>query len=105
MSQAGQHKKKQSKQTDEPVIPKIKWNKDSIELNGKIHRLPITKECMLKEYSDVFKGIGNTTWRPIPHQTEGNSTGWFSTPRSVPVAMQDAYKAELERTNQRRYNH
>ena len=49
---------KQSKQTDEPVIPKIKWNKDSIELNGKIHKLPITKEYMLKEYSDIFKGIG-----------------------------------------------
>ena len=28
-------KEKQSKQTDEPVIPKIKWNSDSIELNHK----------------------------------------------------------------------
>ena len=46
---------KQSKQTDEPVIHKIKWNQDSIELNGKVHKLPITKEYMLKEYSDVFK--------------------------------------------------
>ena len=56
---------KQSKQTDEPVIPKIKWNKDSIELNGKVHRLPITKEYMLKEYSDVFKGIGTLPGGPI----------------------------------------
>ena len=40
---------KQSKQTDEPVIPKIKWNQDSIELNGKVHRLPITQEYILKE--------------------------------------------------------
>ena len=39
---------KQSKQTDEPVIPKIKWNQDSIELNGKVHRLPITKVAYVK---------------------------------------------------------
>ena len=35
---------KQSRQTDEPVIPKIKWNQDSIELNVKVHKLPVTKE-------------------------------------------------------------
>ena len=55
---------KQSKQTDEPVIPRIKWNQDSIELNGKVHRLPITKEYMLKEYSDIFKGIGTLPGGP-----------------------------------------
>ena len=55
---------KQSKQTDEPVIPKIKWNQDSIELNGKVHKLPITKEYMLKEYIDVFKGIGKPPGGP-----------------------------------------
>ena len=49
---------KQSKQTDEPVIPKIKWNQDPIELNGKAHKLPTTKEYMLKEYSGCFQGIG-----------------------------------------------
>ena len=49
---------KQSRQTTEPVVPQIKWNTDSIELNGKIHKLPITKDYMLKEYSDVFKGVG-----------------------------------------------
>ena len=43
---------KQSRQTDEPVVPKIKWN-------GKVHRLPVTKDIyVLKEYSDVIKGVG-----------------------------------------------
>ena len=46
------------KQTTEPVLPHIKWNTDFIELNGKTHKLPITKEYILKEYHDVFKGIG-----------------------------------------------
>ena len=56
--------KKQSKQTDEPEIPKIKWNQDYIELNGKVHKLPITKEYMLKKYSDIFKGIGTLPGGP-----------------------------------------
>ena len=34
---------KQSKQTEEPVVPKIKWNTDSIELNGKMQKLPLLK--------------------------------------------------------------
>ena len=40
---------KQSKQIEEPIVPKIKWNTDSIELNGKVHRLPITEDYILKE--------------------------------------------------------
>ena len=55
---------KQSKQTSEPVIPQIKWNTDSIELNEKIHKLPITKDYMLKEYSDIFKGVGTLPGGP-----------------------------------------
>ena len=47
-------KMKQAQQTTEPVLPHIKWNTDSIQLNGKTHKLPITKEYILKEYSDVF---------------------------------------------------
>ena len=78
-------------------MPQIKWNTDSIELNGKIHKLPITKDYMLKEYSDIFKGVGTLPggpyhiilkeqYRPVQHP-----------PRSVSVAMQSAYKAELNR--------
>ena len=55
---------KQSKQTEEPRVPKIKWNTDSIELNGKVHRLPITKDYILREYNDVFKGIGTLPGGP-----------------------------------------
>ena len=50
---------KQLRQTAEPVLPHTKWNTDSIELNGKMHKLPITKEYRLREYHDVFKGIGS----------------------------------------------
>ena len=88
---------KQSKQTDEPVIPKIKWNQDSIELNGKVHKLPITKEYMLKEYSDIFKGIGTLPGGPYHIRLKEQYKLVQHPSRSVPVAMQNAYKAELER--------
>ena len=39
---------KQLRQTTEPVLPQIKWNTNSIELNGKTHKLPITKEYITK---------------------------------------------------------
>ena len=55
---------KQSRQKNEPILPKIKWNKDSIELKDKVHKLPITKYYILKEFLDVFKGIGTLPGGP-----------------------------------------
>ena len=55
---------KQAQKTAEPVLPHIKWNTDSIQLNGKTHKLPITKEYILKEYHDVYEGIGTLPGGP-----------------------------------------
>ena len=88
---------KQSKQTEELVVPKIKWNTDSIELNGKAHKLPITKDYILKEYSGVFKGVGALPGRPYHIRLKEQYRPVQHPPRSVPVAMQSAYKAELNR--------
>ena len=88
---------KQSKQTEEPIVPKIKWNTDSIELNGKVHKLPITKDYILKEYSDVFKGVGTLPGGPYHIRLKEQYRPVQHPPRSVPVAMQSAYKAELNR--------
>ena len=55
---------KQAQQTTEPVLPHIKWNTNSIELSGKTHKLPITKEYILQEYHDVFKGVGTLPGGP-----------------------------------------
>ena len=78
-------------------MAKIKWNTDSIELNGKVHRLLITKDYILREYIDVFKGIG-----PLPgglyHIRLKEQYRLVQHPqRSVPIAMQSAYKTELNR--------
>ena len=88
---------KQSRQTIEPVVPQIKWNTDSIELNGKIHKLPITKDYMLKEYSDIFKGVGTLPGGPYHIRLKEQYKPVQHPPRSVPVVMQSAYKAELNR--------
>ena len=105
MSWARQTLEKQSKQTDEPVIPKIKWNQDSIELNGKVHRLPITKEYMLKEYSDVFKGIGTLPGGPYHIRLkEQYKPVQHPPPSSVPVTHARCIQSRTRETNQRRYN-
>ena len=88
---------KQSRQTTEPVVPQIKWNTDSIELNGKIHKLPITKDYKLREYSDIFKGVGTLPGGPYHIKLKEQYRPVQHPPRSVPVAMQSTYKAELNR--------
>ena len=78
-------------------MPKIKWNTDSIKLNGKVHKLPITKDYILKEYSDVFKGVGTLPGGPYHIRLKEKYRPVQHPPRSVPVAMQSAYKTELNR--------
>ena len=36
----------------------VSWCKSSVTINGKTHPLPTTKEYILHEYADVFKGVG-----------------------------------------------
>ena len=86
---------KQSKQTEEQIVPKIKWNTDSTELNGKVDKLPITKDYILKEYSDVFKDVGTLPGGPYHIRLKEQYRPVQHPPRSVPVVMQSAYKAEL----------
>ena len=63
----------------------------------KYTKLPITKDYMLKEYSDVFKGVGTLPGGPYHIRLKEQYKLVQHPPRSVPVAMQSAYKAELNR--------
>ena len=90
-------KTKQAPQTTEPVLPDIKWGTDCIQVNGKMHKLPITKDYILKEYNDVFKGIGTLPGGPYHIRLKEEYRPVQHPPRSVSIAMQTAYKAELER--------
>ena len=41
----------------EPKSAQVSWCKSSITINGKTHPLPTTKEYILHEYADAFKGV------------------------------------------------
>ena len=71
----------------EPKSAQVSWCKSSITINGKTHPLPTTKEYILHEYADVFKGVGTLpggpyhiklkdSYKPVQHPT-----------RSVPLGM------------------
>ena len=70
-------------------------NTDSIELNDKVHKLHITKDYILKEYSSFFKDVGTLPGGPYHIRLKEQYKLVQHSPRSVPVAMQSAYKAEL----------
>ena len=72
----------------------------TVTVNGKEHSLPTTKEYILKEYADVFTGIGTLPGPEYHIELKEDYNPVRNPPRSVPVGMQDAYKAELERLQQ-----
>ena len=71
-------------------------NSATVTVNGKEHSLPTTKEYILKEYADVFTGIG-TLPGPAYHIKLKEDYNQVRNPAcSVPLGMQDSYKVELE---------
>ena len=49
--------KAKSSTSHEPKSPQVSWCKSSRTINGRTHHLPTTKEYILHEYADVFKGV------------------------------------------------
>ena len=81
----------------ESKSPQVSWCKNSITIDGKTHPLPTTKEYILHEYADVFKGIGTLPGGPYHINLKGSYKPVQHPPRSVPLGMQSAYRAELDR--------
>ena len=79
------------------IKPEIKLGSTQITLNGKVHNLPTTKEYILREYADIFKGIGTLPGGPYSIRLKQNYTAVQHPPRSVPNGLQEAHKAELKR--------
>ena len=72
----------------------------TVTVNGKEHGLPTTKEYILKEYADVFTGIGILQGPAYHIELKEDYSPVRNPPHSVPLGMQDAYKAELQRLQQ-----
>ena len=48
----------------EPQSPEVTWYKNAVTINGKVHPLHTTKEYILHEHADVFKGVGTLPGGP-----------------------------------------
>ena len=66
-------------------------------INGKTHPLPTTKEYILHEYADIFKGVGTLPGGPYHIKLKNSYKPVQHPPRSVQLGMQSAYKAELDK--------
>ena len=80
-----------------PKFPQVSWCKSAVTINGKTHPLPTTKEYILHEYADIFKGISTLPGGPYHIKLKESYKPVQHPPRSVPLGMQSAYKAELDR--------
>ena len=89
--------KVKSSTAQEPKSPQVSWCKSSITINGKTHPLPTTKKYILHEYADVFKGVGTLPGGPYHIKLKDSYKPVQHPPKSVPLRMQTAYKAELNR--------
>ena len=80
-----------------PKSPQVSWCKSAVTINGKTHPLPTTKEYILHEYADIFRGIGTLPGGPYHIKLKEPYKPVQHPPRSVPLGMQSAYTAELDR--------
>ena len=55
------------------------------DMRGKQHLFPLTKDYLLKEYEDVFTGIGSFLGAPNHIETDPEVPPVQHTPRQVPV--------------------
>ena len=79
----------------EPKFAQVSWCKSSITINGKTHPLPTTKEYILHEYADVFKGVRTLSGGPYHLKLKDSYKPVQHPPRSVPLGMQSAYKSSV----------
>ena len=88
---------KAAQEPNKPKQLKVDWKDSFIITNGTNHSLPTTKEYLLKEYVDIFQGIGTLPGRPYHIRIKQYNQPIQHPPCSVPMGMQKAYRAELDR--------
>jgi hypothetical protein len=78
-----------------PTIQKQSTN--SVTIEGRNHQLPITREYVLKEFKDVFSGMGELPGGEYIVKLKPDAEPVQHAPRRVPEKKKLAYKAEIER--------
>ena len=71
----------------EPKSPQVSLCKSAVTINGKTHPLPTTKEYILHEYVDIFRGIGTLPGGPYHIKLKDSYKPVQHPPRSVPCSL------------------
>ncbi|KAK3735267.1 hypothetical protein QZH41_001046 [Actinostola sp. cb2023] len=80
------------------AMPSANAPKGTTNTKGKQqHHYPLSKEYILKEYEDVFTGIGCFPGPEYHIEVDPDVSPIQHPPRKVPVHLQSAYKEELKR--------
>ena len=66
-----------------PKSPQVSWCKNAVTINGKTHPLPTTKEYILHEYADIFRGVGTLPGGPYHIQASPTPTQVSATRNAV----------------------
>ena len=82
----------------EPRSAQVSWCKISITINSKTHPLPTTKEYILHEYADVFKGVGTLPGGPYHIKLKDSYKPVQHPPRSVLLGR-------VRQTSERKHHH
>ena len=91
--------------THKPRSAQVSWCKSSITINGKTHPLPTTKEYILHEYADVFKGVGTLPGGPYHIKLKDSYKPVHQPPRSVPFGNAVCLQGRVRQTSERRHHH
>ena len=88
----------------EPIVLDIEWRDHEIVVNDRTHRLPTTKEYLLREFANVFQGVGGLLGPPYHIRLKENYTPVQHTPWSVPVRMQWNIQSKVRQTDAGKYH-
>ena len=58
---------------NETVVPNIEWRNSEVMVNERAHKIPTTKEYLLKEFADIFQGVGSLPGPPYHIRLKKNT--------------------------------
>ena len=77
--------------------PHMAHSASVLSVHSKHTETPLTKESVLKNYSDIFQGLGTFPGEPYKLRLKPDSTPAKHRPRKVPLHLQDAFHEEVKR--------
>ena len=95
MNRTEQISSSHSRTTD--LAPNTAQSASVLSVHSKPSETTLTKESVLKHYSDIFQGLGKFPGEPYKLRLKPDSTPAKHRPRKVPLHLQDAFHEEVKR--------